>query len=147
MRLTKAQRATLRAKYGGCCAYCGEPLGDSFHADHFEPVLRGYAPSSEENPAGVLHLGRDVVENMMPACRPCNLDKASYTLEQWRAKLARSIESLLRYSSTYRHALRFGLVAATDMPVTFHFERVAAAPDRMSSTPAGRPVGALFPSE
>jgi len=126
MKLTKKQRAVLLTKFGGRCAYCGCDLGDSFHADHFEPVLRDYAPKNDSNPSGILHLGRDVAENMMPSCRPCNLDKASYTIEQWRAKLARSIESLLRYSSTYRHALRFGLVAATGKQVTFYFEQYEA---------------------
>ena len=125
LRLTKAQRATLRGKYDGLCAYCGAPLGDRWHADHFEAVLRGYAPATPENPQGILRPERDVIENLMPACAPCNLDKMSYTLEQWRAKLSRSIESLLRYSSTFRHAQRFGLVAATAAPVVFHFEKIA----------------------
>jgi hypothetical protein len=126
LRLTKKQRATLREKFGGNCAYCGCELGERWHADHLEPVLRGYAPVSESNPSGVLHVSRDVVENMMPACGPCNLDKASYSLEQWRGKLSRSIESMQRYSSTYRHALRFGLIAPTGAPVMFYFERGAS---------------------
>jgi len=123
MALTKKQRSQLAAKFNGLCAYCGKPLGDRWHADHFEPVLRDYAPSTAINPLGMLHSGRDVFDNMMPACAPCNLDKAAYSIEQWRAKLSRSCESLLRYSSTYRHALRFGLVANTQANVVFHFER------------------------
>jgi hypothetical protein len=124
-KLTKAQRATLHEMYDGRCAYCGSLLGDRWHADHFEPVLRGYAPSSDTNPSGILHLARDVVENLMPACAPCNLDKASYTLEQWRGKLSGSVASLQRYSSTWRHALRFGLVAPSAVSVVFYFERAA----------------------
>lgn len=125
MKLSKAQRACLRGQFNGCCAYCGKPLGDRWHADHMEPVLRDYAPKTEANPNGILHLHRDSLENLMPACAPCNLDKAAYSLEQWRTKLANSVASLMRYSSTYRHATRFGLVAETAIPVVFHFERIA----------------------
>jgi len=125
MILNKAQRATLRELFGGVCAYCGQPLGDRWHADHKEPVLRGYAPISDENPSGVLHMNRDVIENLVPACAPCNLDKASYSIDQWRRKLEGSAASLERYSSTYRHAFRFGLVAPIQEKVTFYFERQA----------------------
>ncbi|MBV6321930.1 HNH endonuclease [Duganella sp. HSC-15S17] len=107
----------------GRCAYCGDPLGGRWHADHKDPVLRGYAEPSAENPTGILHTHRDVIDNMMPSCAPCNLDKASYTLEQWRTKLEGSAASLTRYSSTYRHAFRFGLVRPVAERVTFHFER------------------------
>lgn len=35
MKLTKQQRAELRNKYDGRCAYCGDLLSDRWHADHF----------------------------------------------------------------------------------------------------------------
>lgn len=123
MKLTKTQRATLAAMFGGVCAYCGQPLGDRWHADHKEPVLRGYAPTSSDNPTGILHVHRDAIENLMPACAPCNLDKASYSIDQWRRKLEGSAASLARYSSTYRHAFRFGLVKPVAEHVTFYFEK------------------------
>lgn len=129
-KLNKAQRATLRAMFDGLCAYCGQPLGERWHSDHKEPVLRDYAPKTPENPHGMLHVDRDTVENMFPACAPCNLDKTSMTLEQWRTKLSGSVASLQRYSSAWRHALRFGLVAATGSPVVFHFERVGKLDDQ-----------------
>ncbi|EPK4453012.1 HNH endonuclease, partial [Acinetobacter baumannii] len=40
MKLTKQQRAELKQKFGGHCAYCGELLGDKWHADHIEAVKR-----------------------------------------------------------------------------------------------------------
>ena len=40
MALTKKQRAELRMKFGGRCAYCGCELGDKWHADHVQPVIR-----------------------------------------------------------------------------------------------------------
>lgn len=124
-KLTKAQRASLHAMFDGRCAYCGAELGNRWHSDHKEPVLRDYAPKTSENPQGMLHLNRDTMENQVPACSPCNLDKASMSLEQWRTKLESSIASLQRYSSTWRHALRFGLVAPAAPAVVFYFERAA----------------------
>ncbi|AZC19588.1 Phage-associated homing endonuclease [Pseudomonas sp. CMR5c] len=40
MRLKKSEREQVRLKYGGHCAYCGVLLGDRWHADHLEPVVR-----------------------------------------------------------------------------------------------------------
>ncbi len=40
MALTKKQRAELRMKFGGRCAYCGCELGEKWHADHVKPVIR-----------------------------------------------------------------------------------------------------------
>ena len=124
MKLTKAQRATLAAMFGGVCAYCGQPLGDRWHADHKEPIMRGYEEKTADNPQGAWHAHRDTLDNLMPACAPCNLDKASYSIEHWRSKLEGSAASLARYSSTYRHAFRFGLVKPVAERVTFHFERI-----------------------
>ena len=68
MALTKKQRAELRMRFGGRCAYCGCELGDKWHADHVEAVRRnisnGCAMDRPEN---------DTVSNMVPACIPCNL--------------------------------------------------------------------------
>ena len=40
MALSKKQRAALREKWGGKCAYCGCDLGNNWHADHIEAVDR-----------------------------------------------------------------------------------------------------------
>lgn len=41
MALTKKQRAELRMKFGGRCAYCGCELPEKgWHADHVEAVRR-----------------------------------------------------------------------------------------------------------
>ena len=40
MKLSKADRETVRMKFGGKCAYCGCDLPERWHADHFEPVVR-----------------------------------------------------------------------------------------------------------
>ncbi len=117
MKLTKVQRDELKCKFNGLCAYCGTPLGELWHADHLLPVIRVEA-SSMEDPH------RDCLENMMPACAPCNIDKSRRPLEDWRQKLTRACEVLRRNQPTYRHALRFGLVQEKCVPITFYFERI-----------------------
>lgn len=67
MALTKKQRAELRMKFGGRCAYCGCELGEKWHADHVKPVIRF--------DGNMLHQERDDISNMVPACHPCNLHK------------------------------------------------------------------------
>lgn len=117
MRLTKAQRATVHSMFAGRCAYCGGELGERWHADHVEPVIRmdwlGRPPIAPENHR---------LENMMPACAPCNISKGSMSLAVWRGWLAAHVTSLNRHHSIYRLAKAFGLVVETAVPVTFHFE-------------------------
>ena len=128
MALTKAQRAVLREKFGGRCAYCGQPLSDKWHADHIENVDRElkHIPGRGLVATGRMHRPeRDTVENMNPSCVPCNLDKHAMTLEDWRGMIERSNEVLTRDVSTFRRALRYGLVQLNTQPVLFYFERVA----------------------
>lgn len=132
MKLTKAQRATLREMFGGLCAYCGQPLGDRWHADHIEPVERklkfvrdGYV--SKLRATGEFHKPeRNTIGNLHPACAPCNIDKHAMSLEDWRKKLQRSCEVLARNQPTYRHARRFGMVMETNVEIVFYFERIAS---------------------
>jgi 5-methylcytosine-specific restriction endonuclease McrA len=129
MRLTKQQRAELREKFGGLCSYCGQPLGDRWHADHFEPVERKlqYVRGKGLVTTGELYRPEnDHIGNMMPACPPCNIDKHAMSLEGWRTKLSRSLEVLANNQPTYRHARRFGLLMETPKPVVFYFERLSA---------------------
>lgn len=118
MRLTKAQRRDLFAKFGGKCAYCGCPLGERWHADHIESVGRmdwlGREPMRPE---------RHTVENHNPSCAPCNISKGPMPLEAWRDWLAGHVNSLNRHHSIYRLCKAFGLVAETGAPVVFYFER------------------------
>lgn len=119
MALKKAQRESLRLKFGGLCAYCGQPLGDRWHADHIEPIVRN---DWCKVPKGPDYPERDTLENMNPACAPCNIDKHSLSLESWRVMIQRSNEVLLRDVSTFRRAVRYGLVELHSKPVVFYFE-------------------------
>lgn len=126
MKLTKKQREALRLKFGGRCAYCGGVLGDRWHADHIEHIGRtDWFARLGGKPQGHDYPERDTIENMNPACPPCNIDKHTFSLEGWRQMIQRSNEVLLRDVSTFRRAVRYGLVQLKSEPVTFYFERVA----------------------
>lgn len=128
MKLTKSQRATLREKFDGRCAYCGGQLGERWHADHVEPIGRtDWFKTISATPRGHDYPERDTIENLNPACPPCNIDKHSLSLESWRQMIQRSNEVLARDVSTFRRAVRYGLVQLTATPVKFYFETVAAA--------------------
>lgn len=119
MALTKKQRAELRMKFGGRCAYCGCELPEKgWHADHVEAVRRnisnGYAMDRPEN---------DTISNMVPACIPCNLFKMCSTVEDFRSRIATQVDVTRRASRSYRTAESFGLIQPTNAPVVFWFEK------------------------
>lgn len=128
-RITKHERETVRLRFDGLCAYCGSPLGDRWHADHFQPVRREWWKAG----GGMERPQNDTLDNLMPSCAPCNLDKHAMTLEDWRRKLQGAAGVLGRNHATYRHALRFGLVQETGKSVVFFFERSRCKP--MEPTP------------
>jgi 5-methylcytosine-specific restriction endonuclease McrA len=129
MALTKAQREAVKNKYGGKCAYCGCDLPKNWHADHLEPVERKikYVPGVGMVTTGEMrNPDADNIDNMMPACPPCNIDKHALPLESWRRQVQDSANILIRNSTTYRRAKRFGLVAETGKQIEFYFERKEA---------------------
>lgn len=126
MKLKKAERELVRLKFGGHCAYCGTVLGNRWHADHLEAVERviKYVRGKGAVATGELWKPEnDRIENMMPSCPPCNIDKHVMSLEGWRRKLQDAANVLARNNPTYRHAVRFGLVEETGAKVVFFFER------------------------
>lgn len=132
LALSKKQRNELRLKFGGKCAYCGVNLpGKGWHADHVEPINRimrygtdpktGYGKLFD---TGEMHYpGRDVLGNMFPSCRACNIHKGSCSLEVWRKDLEDITGILQRGYPTYRHAVRFGQVLEHSRPLVFWFEK------------------------
>lgn len=121
MRLKKAERALLREKFGGHCAYCGIVLvGNNWHEDHVDPVIRQVDKPTERPENHTL-------SNMMPACAPCNRSKGRQELEGWRLWLAGHVKSLNEYHGIYRMAKAYGLIVETAAPVVFYFERAGHA--------------------
>lgn len=123
MNLTKQQRADLRNMFGGRCAYCGCELPEKgWHADHVTPVERKWWIKTK-GPVPLFFPERDVYANLMPACRPCNLDKHASSLESWRKQLEDKVGVCRRNYNAFSHAERFGLVHVTEKPIVFWFER------------------------
>lgn len=132
--MKKSEREALRMKFGGRCAYCGKPLPDRWHADHLEPVRRElHAKTIPGTRTFRFVSGKptrpelDTIENMMPACPPCNINKHAMDLETWRRVIASGVESLNNNHSTYRIAKSFGLLVETAEPVRFYFETLEGA--------------------
>lgn len=133
MKLTPKQRAVLKMKFGGRCAYCGCELPEKgWHADHVEAVLRVSEQCMKSAAKGVFKLratgevfneAADCLENLFPACAPCNLLKTSYSLEMFRKQVSLQVERGMRSSVNFRTAARFGLIEVTATPVIFWFER------------------------
>lgn len=133
MKLTPKQRSALRMKFGGRCAYCGWELPEKgWHADHVEPVLRISEIDEKarskglwrlRNTGDVIHSARDSIENHFPACAPCNLFKATFSVELFREQIAEQAERARLYSVNFRTAERFGQIQVTASPIVFWFER------------------------
>ena len=67
---TASEWSVLLGQYGGVCAYCG--AAGPLTADHRIPLSRG---------------GRNVIENIIPACKSCNSRKHTMTEDEFRAVL------------------------------------------------------------
>lgn len=117
MKLTKTQREQLRNKYDGRCAYCGDQLPDKWHADHIEPIVRFGVGGVCEKPEN------NRLDNFNPSCPSCNIIKGSNSLEAFRKTVAGFVKSLNRDSTQYKFAKRYGLLAETEIDVTFWFEK------------------------
>lgn len=116
MALTKKQRKLVFAKSDGRCWYCGCDLPEKgWHADHMDAVYR-QAP-------GTWKPQNDVIENIVPACAPCNLFKSVFSVEDFRREIAAQIERARKSSVNFRTAERFGLLEVTSAPVVFWFEQ------------------------
>lgn len=130
MKLSKSERQALKNKYDVRCAYCGTELPERWHADHFKPVVRELKSQKTSTGSYRVVTGKplepqnDVIENMMPACPPCNISKGSQSIESWRTWLAGHVNSLNWYHPIYRISKAFGLISETGNPVKFHFEKL-----------------------
>jgi 5-methylcytosine-specific restriction endonuclease McrA len=113
------KRKLVFKKYGGRCAYCGCKLDDTnFNVDHINPLYRG-------TPQNYLKVekGSSKIENLNPSCYSCNSSKSTYSIEQWRNELELKTKRLVKDSSQFRIALRFGLIKETNTNVIFYFEK------------------------
>lgn len=118
LTVSKKQRVAVFEKSNGACWYCGCDLPKRWHVDHVVPVDRDSL--GRVGPAN-MHLHN--VDNMVPACAPCNLFKSDMTIELFRDMLGAQIRMVRNYSVKFRNAERFGLVQEIKKPIVFWFER------------------------
>ncbi len=114
--MTKKERELIFNKYNGKCAYCGCELKKGFHVDHIEPIVRNWLNGTCENPEN------ENLENYNPSCPSCNIQKNSYTLEQFRENIKQFVNSLNKYSTQYKFAKKYGLISENEIEVKFYFE-------------------------
>ena len=116
--MTKKERELIFNKYNGKCAYCGCELKKGFHVDHIEPIVRNWLNGTCEKPEN------ENLENYNPSCPSCNIQKNSYTLEQFRENIKQFVNSLNQYSTQYKFAKKYGLVSENEIDVKFYFETI-----------------------
>lgn len=124
---TKKERELIRMKYNNRCAYCGCELEKGWHVDELMPIRRNYTWDSDKKrmvQVGCLHPERLHIDNQMPACASCNINKHSDSLEQFRKNIAQFVPSLNQYSTQYKIAKRYGLVIEEPKEVVFYFETI-----------------------
>lgn len=146
--MKKAERQKIFEKFDGKCAYCGFVLEKGWHVDEVEPCRRNYEwrpghwsdpnyrsmTEEEMTEKGVKWIeGRDVfvgythperlhIDNQMPACASCNINKHSMSLEGFRESITGFMKHLNEISTQYKIAKRYGLVHETVKPISFYFE-------------------------
>lgn len=127
--MKKKDREVIFNKYGGRCAYCGCELVKGWHVDELEPCRRKYREEQvlgewkwRQKLVGYIHPDRLHIDNQMPACASCNINKHSGSLEDFRALIAGFMKHLNEISTQYKIAKRYGLIQETVKPVVFYFE-------------------------
>lgn len=65
---------------------------------------------------------RLTLENQMPACASCNINKHSGSLEEFRQLIQGFMKHLNGVNTQYKIAKRYGLVQETVKPIVFYFE-------------------------
>lgn len=105
-------------KFNKRCAYCGCKLtASSLRIDHIDPVCRGRYQQK--------NYSVNQLNNYNPSCECCNSSKGSYTLEQWRERISKTVDRLFNDGSLLI-AKKLKLIKKVDKPVIFYFEKQAA---------------------
>jgi len=81
MYISKKDRAIIKQKFDGKCAYTGTELKDDWQVEHINPIRRNWWENS------ALFEKDHKTENMVPCQRIVNHYKHSLTLEDYRKRL------------------------------------------------------------
>ena len=127
--MKKSDRELVFKKYDGKCAYCGCELIKGWHADHIEPILRDFIYNQNKQRFKTNGVFRNPenenLQNYNPSCPSCNIQKNSYTVEQFRENIKQFVNSLNQYSTQYKFAKKYGLVNETNIEIKFYFETIS----------------------
>ena len=125
--MNKKQRQIIFEKFGGCCAYCGDPLKKGWHVDELLPVIRNMKWNKDKTKYvwdGTYGFPERLhIDNQMPSCPSCNINKHSMSLYDFRNLIQNFITTLNRDSTQYKIAKRYGLITEDIKPVIFYFEQ------------------------
>ena len=122
----------VRRNYKWVNGHYALPDGTPVRSNSFteeEGIDRGIKwVESKQVPDGCMHPERLHIDNQMPACASCNINKHSMSLEEFRAMITGFINSLNQYNTQYKIAKRYGLIQETIKPVVFYFETLIQHP-------------------
>lgn len=128
--IKKNERKLVFDKYNGRCAYCGCELEKGWHVDHVEPCRRITETVQvkgqwmfTERLIGYANPKANHIDNYMPSCPSCNINKHGDTIEGFRQSIKGYLRSLNLRIVQYKMVKKYGLVQETEVDVVFHFEK------------------------
>lgn len=106
--IPKKLRESAYEKYGGRCAYCGEPIQyTEMEVDYLKPMQHG---------------GKMEIDNLLPSCRVCKRNRKNRQLDKFRKQL-QDIPKTLDKDCSYRLGKKYGIVQDYPEPmIKFFFE-------------------------
>lgn len=128
MGFSKEIRRRVYNKYNGHCAYCGMQIElKDMQVDHLVPKLRNItAEQLRQFNEKYGDVGTDDFENLMPSCRPCNLRKSVWSVEEFRRELVAIFSREYHYNPNFRNMVRYNIIEwkiQTEKSLRFYFEK------------------------
>jgi 5-methylcytosine-specific restriction endonuclease McrA len=118
----KINREEVYNKCDGHCGYCGKEITiKQMQVDHIKPLYRNDKVTTLE--VWGVERGTNDFENLLPSCSRCNKWKSTYSVENFRDIVQKSIDRLDRDTPNFRLAKDYGLLTVTDKKVIFYFEK------------------------
>lgn len=124
-------RQKVFAKTSGYCYLCGCELNKGWHIDHVDPLA---PPVSADGFSGTLpymsYLEKkerrkvnDNINNMMPACPSCNINKRNKSIEDFRIFIYQMLQNLNKRNVPFIICKRYGLLTENNIEIKFYFEK------------------------
>ena len=128
MATSKKQRLIIFNKYGGRCAYCGNPITlKDFQVDHYFPkrcnnYYRKQLRLSYIDPKE--RFNAEDISNKMPSCKTCNHYKHSEWPESWRVTM-KTLHTRIKKHYINRVAMAYGIIPdVVPFDGIFYFEKI-----------------------